>query len=190
MPQVAYRVQTVMDMRRGADAVLARSDVDAPRLAYVGHSYDATVGAFVCGLDKRFKAFVLMAGGLSDEVDIKSKEFQDFRQKVGPEKFDAVEAKRAWLDPGKFVSHAAPATVFLQYGAQDLPFLTEERDREYLKIVSEPKKFQMYDAPHALNAAARRDRLAFLADQLHLKPLDPAVVAAIPELYQPPAPTN
>jgi hypothetical protein len=27
-----------------------------------------------------------------------------------------------------------------------------------------------------------------LAEQLQLKPLDPAVVAAIPELYQPPNP--
>ena len=28
--------------------------------------------------------------------------------------------------------------------------------------MSEPKRFKLYDAPHALNAEARRDRLAFL----------------------------
>jgi dienelactone hydrolase len=183
--RVADLIQQIVDMERGADLLLARNDVDARRLAYVGHSYDATVGGFLSGIDKRFKAFVLMAGGLSDEVDKKSKEYAAYRQKLGPERFDAFEAKYAWLDPGKFVSHAAPATVFLQYASRE-DFLTPERAKEYVANVSEPKKFKEYDAPHALNAEARRDRLAFLAEQLKLKPLDAAVVAAIPELYQPP----
>jgi len=182
--QATDLIQEIVDMQRGADLLLARPNVDSARLAYVGHSYNATVGAFVSGLDKRFAAFVLMAGGLSDEIDVKSKEYQDFRQKMGAEKFDAFQAKYAWLDPGKFVSHASPATVFLQYGAED--FLTPERDKEYFANVSEPKKFKLYDAPHALNAEARRDRLAFLAEQLKVKPVAAEVVAAIPELYQPP----
>jgi dienelactone hydrolase len=184
--QAAELIQQITDMRRGADLLLLRKDVDPQRIAYVGHSYDATVGAFLRGVDKRFKAFVLMAGGLSDEVDMKSKEYQEFRQKYGPEKFDAFKAKYQWLDPGKFVSRASPAFVFLQYGTKDLPFLTEERAREYARVVSEPKRFQLYDAPHALNAGARRDRLSFLAEQLKLKPLSPSIVASIPDLYQPP----
>jgi len=54
--------------------------------------------------------------------------------------------------------------------------------------VSEPKTFKLYDAPHALNAEARRDRIAFLADVLSVKPPDAAAVAAIPDLVQPPPP--
>jgi len=184
--QAAELIQQIIDMRRGVDLLLARKDVDPQRIAYVGHSYNATVGAFLSGIDKRFKALVLMAGGLSDAVDRKSKEYEEFRQKVGPEKFDAFQSKYAWLDPGRFVSHASPAVVFMQYGSQDLPFLTPERDREYAKVVSEPKKFQIYDAPHALNAAARRERLAFLVEQLRLHPISSSVVTAIPDLYQPP----
>ena len=159
------------------------------RIAYVGHSYNATVGGFLSGIDNRFVAFVLMAGGLSDEVDLKSKEVQDYRQKVGPEKFDAFQAKYAWLDPGKFVSHAAPAVVFLQYGSQE-KFLNPDRARAYAAIVSEPKSLKFYDAPHALNAEARRDRIAFLTEQLNLKPLPSAVIATIPDLYQPPKPNQ
>lgn len=181
----AERIQAVVDMRRGADLLLARKDVDPKRLAYVGHSYNAEVGAFLSGIEKRFKAFVLMAGGLSEESDLKSKEMQQFRQKIGAQKFDAYTAKYAWLDPGKFVSHAAPATVFLQYGSQET-FLNPARAREYAAIVSEPKRLGIYDAPHALNAEARRERIAFLTEQLQLKPLDPALVAAVPDLPQPP----
>jgi len=186
--QITYRVQAIVDMRRGADLLLARPDVDRQRLAYVGHSYNAEVGAFLSGIDRRFKAFVLMAGSMSDDVDFKTKEVQEYRQKVGAEKFDAFVAKYSWLDPGKYVSHAAPATVFLQYASQE-KFLNPERDREYAAVVSDPKRFKLYDAPHALNAAARRDRIAFLTEQLQLKPTAPAALAAVPDLVQPPDPT-
>ena len=185
--QVTDLIQQIVDMRRGADLLLARKDVDRKRLAYVGHSYNASVGGFLSGIDKRFKAFVLMAGGLSDELDLKTKEVQDYRQKIGPEKFDAFTAKYAWLDPGKFVSHAAPATVFLQYGSQE-KFLSPEHAREYAVLVSEPKRFKEYDAPHALNAEARRDRIAFLTEQMNLRPGDPKLITAIPDLPQPPEP--
>jgi len=184
--QVADLIHQIVDMRGGADLLLGRKDIDPRRFAYVGHSYNATVGAFLSGMDKRFKAFVLMAGGLSDEVDLKTDEYKQFRQKYGPEKFDVQVAKRGWLDPGKFVSHASPATVFLQYGTHDSAFLSPERARQYEAVVSEPKQFKLYDAPHALNAEARRDRLAFLVNQLMLKPLEPSLVAAIPDLPQPP----
>jgi dienelactone hydrolase len=181
-------IQAIIDMRRGADLLLARKDVDPKRLAYVGHSYNATVGGFLSGCDHRFKAFVLMAGGLSDEVDEKSKEFQQFRQSVGPEKFDAFQAKYSWLDAGKFTPHAAPATVFLQYATHE-DFLTPERAQAYAAIVSEPKQLKLYDAPHALNAEARRDRIAFLVEQRSLKAApSPAQIAAIPNLPQPPIP--
>ena len=185
--QATELVQAIVDMGRGADLLVARKDVDPARLAYVGHSYNATVGGFLSGIDKRFKAFVLMAGGLSDGVDMKTEEFQQFRRKVGPEKLDAFAAKYAWLDPGKFVSHASPATVFLQYATQE-KFLTAERARQYAVVVNEPKQFKIYDAPHALNAEARRERIAFLSDQLKLKSLDVLLINSIPDFPQPPEP--
>jgi cephalosporin-C deacetylase-like acetyl esterase len=184
--QIKYRVQQIIDMRRGADLLLARKDVDPRRLAYVGHSYNAATGAFLAGIDPRFKAFVLMAGNLSNQVDIKSKQLQEFRQQVGPEKFDAFFAKFSWLDQGRYISHATPANIFLQYATQE-DFLTPERAREYYAIVSEPKSLKFYDAPHALNAEARRDRIAFLVKELQLISPDPAAIARIPQLLQPPA---
>jgi cephalosporin-C deacetylase-like acetyl esterase len=187
--QINDRVQQIIDMRRGADLLLARSDVDPKRLAYVGHSYNAATGAFLAGIDKRFKAFVLMAGNLSDQVYMQSKDWQQFRKQNGPEKVDAFVNKYAWLDQGKYVAHAAPASVFLQYATKE-DFLTPERAREYFAIISEPKVLKFYEAPHALNAEARRDRIAFLVKELNLKPPDPAAIARIPELVQPPERKN
>jgi dienelactone hydrolase len=181
-------VQMVVDIRRGADLLLARPFVDPKRVAYVGHSCGADAGSFVSGTDKRFRAFVLMASPISDQIQIKTPEFQDFRQKTGPEKVDAFIAKYSWTDAGKYISHAAPAVLFFQYASQE-KFLTPDRAKATAALASEPKQFKLYDAPHALNAEARRDRLAFLADQLNLKPLPPDVISAIPALPQPPDPT-
>ena len=184
---IADLVQQVVDMRRGVDLLQARRDVDPKRVAYVGHSYNAVVGAILSGVERRFKAFVLMAATMSDEVTMKTPEYQAYRQKVGPEKIDAFVAKYAWTDQGKYVSHAAPAVVFLQYGSQE-KFLNAQRAVQYAAVVSEPKRFKLYDAPHALNAEARRDRIQFLIEQLKLKPLSAAQIASIPSLYQPPEP--
>jgi len=185
--QIAVEVQQNVNLRRGADLLLARKDVDPKRLAYVGHSCDATSGGFLSGIDKRFKAFVIMAGDLSDEVDKTTQRFQEYRQKIGPEKYDAFAAKFAWTDAGKYVSHAAPAAVFLQY-ATDEPFLNGDLAKRYFEIVSEPKKLKVYQAPHALNAEATRDRISFLARQLSFQPPDAKRIAAIPALVQPPWP--
>lgn len=187
--QVAELVQAVVDMRRGVDLLLTRKDVDPKRLAFVGHSYNASVGAILSGVDRRFKAFVLMAGTMSDEVDSRMGAYEEFRQKVGPEKFDAFLKKHSYTDQGKYVSHAAPAFVFLQYATKE-DFMTVDRAREYEKVVSKPKRFKIYEATHALNAEARRDRIAFLTEQLKLKPLSPRVIASIPDLVQPPREPN
>ena len=180
-------VQAVVDFRRGVDLLLARRDVDPKRVAYVGHSYNAVVGAILSGVDRRFKAFVLMAGTMSDEVTMKTPEYQAYRQKIGQERLDAFVAKYSWTDQGRYVSQAAPAFVFLQYGSQE-KFLNAERATQYAAIVSEPKRLKIYDAEHALNAEARRDRITFLVEQLKLKPVPDSVVSAIPNLYQPPEP--
>ena len=56
--------EDVIDLRRGLDLLVARKDVDAARLGYVGHSFHAGAGGVLAGIDSRPKAFVLMAGGL------------------------------------------------------------------------------------------------------------------------------
>jgi dienelactone hydrolase len=187
--QIAVEVQQDINIRRGADLLLARADVDPKRLAYVGHSCDADAGAFLSGVDKRFKAFVLMAGGWPDDTFRKSSVYQEYQQKIGAEKFDAFQAKYSWTDTGKYLAHAAPAAVFLQFASNER-FFTADMDKDYFAMVSEPKKMKTYEAQHALNAEATRDRVAFLAEQLSFKAPDAKAVAAIPALFQPPWPKD
>src|SRR5215472_18596566 len=57
--QAAVEVQQDVNLRRGADLLLARKDVNPKRMAYVGHSCGANAGGFLSGIDRRFKAFVI-----------------------------------------------------------------------------------------------------------------------------------
>jgi dienelactone hydrolase len=176
--------QQVLDFRRGLDLLLARRDVDPRRVAYVGHSFDAHVGAILAGVEKRIGSFVLMAGIYSDEeymFDPENQRMVEIRKRFGDEKLREYARAYAWDDPVYFVGHAAPAAVFLQFGTRDEP-IPEKWARRSADLFPEPKRVVFYDAGHALDARARLERDRWLAERLRLKPLDEAALSRIPEL--------
>ncbi|PYS47026.1 MAG: hypothetical protein DMF68_17150 [Acidobacteria bacterium] len=177
--------QQAIDFRRGLDLLTARPDVDHKRIAYVGHSFDAHVGGILSGVEKRIGSFVLMTGSFADEeyvFDPENAEMLKVRERIGEEKLRAFFKNYAWDDPSHFISHNAPAAVFLQFGRQDKP-ITEKMARHYYEMFAEPKKIAFYDAGHPLNAEARVERDLWLAERLSLpRPVDKAALARIPEL--------
>jgi hypothetical protein len=176
--------QQIIDFRRGIDLLTSRYKIGKNRLAYVGHSYDAHVGGILSGVEKRINSFVLMAGGFADEeyvFDPDNPEMRKMRERVGDDAIRAYFRKYAWDEPANFIGHSAPAAVFLQFGRQDKP-ITEKMARRYFELFAEPKKIEFYDAGHALNDVARRERAEWLKMRLSLKPIDHAALARIPEL--------
>jgi dienelactone hydrolase len=176
--------QQLIDFRRGVDLLIARPDIDPKRIAYVGHSFDAHVGGILSGVEKRIGSFVLMAGGFADEeyvFDQENAEMRNLRERVGDNQIREYFNMYAWDDPIHFVGNSGPAAVFLQFGRQDKP-ITEKMARRYFTLFAEPKQISFYDAGHALNAEARRDRADWLAKRLALKPIDKSALARIPEL--------
>jgi dipeptidyl aminopeptidase/acylaminoacyl peptidase len=57
-------VHASKDLGRALDYLETRPDIDAQKLAYYGLSLGANVGAIMTALEPRFKASVLLAGGL------------------------------------------------------------------------------------------------------------------------------
>ena len=114
-------------------------------------------------VDKRFKAFVRMAGN---------------------PKMDAFRAKYGWLDRGIYVAHAVPASVLLQCATKE-DFLTPARRRKYDAVVSEPKNLKFYEAPHALHAERSGTGWRLLVKVLNWKTPDATSIARLPELAQP-----
>jgi len=58
------RIQQYQDLERSVDYLVTRPDIDAAKLAYYGLSWGAVVGPIHTALETRFKASILVAGGL------------------------------------------------------------------------------------------------------------------------------
>jgi dienelactone hydrolase len=58
-------IQEIKDIRRSIDYLQTRTDIDSQRIAYLGMSWGAAMGAIIPAVEDRFKASILIAGGLS-----------------------------------------------------------------------------------------------------------------------------
>jgi dienelactone hydrolase len=170
-------LQAITDLQRAIDLLLARSDVDPNRIAYVGHSYGAQWGAVLAALDKRIKTAVLMAG-VPSAASIWLEATNDaslvgFRKNLPQgvlEKFVEVYNK---LDAVKFVPHAAPVSLLFQFGYQER-YIHDHHMRQYAEAASQPKQVKWYDAGHdLLSMEALLDRENWLRKELDLRPVKP-----------------
>jgi dienelactone hydrolase len=160
------QVQLMTDLQRAVDLLVARPDVDASRLGYVGISYGGAMGALFVGIERRLKTGVLVVadGGLVSHF-------------TGPEDggspFPGLTCAewRRWLEtmipiePVKYVGFAPPTRLLLQSGRQD--DLVPPRDAERLHAAApDPKTVQWYEAGHSLGVTAVRARSFWLHEHL------------------------
>jgi dienelactone hydrolase len=177
-------VHQVTDLRRGIDLLYGRPDVDRKRIAYVGHSWDAHVGAIMAGVETRISSYVLMASGYADEEEaFASKNPQRMAQikQVGEDNVREYFREYAWDDPVYFLGHTDRESIFLQFASGDP--ISKETAQKYLdRFSSKDKKMEFYNAPHALNVAARLDRDRWLQKRLGIKKIDEKELEAVPQL--------
>ena len=135
-------VHQVTDLRRGIDLLYGRPDVDRKRIAYVGHSWDAHVGAILAGVETRISAYVLMASGYADEEEaFASKDPQTIAhiKEVGADNVHEHFREYAWDDPVYFLGHTDRESIFLQFASGDAGIgLISNRPRNIL-TASAPK---------------------------------------------------
>ncbi len=173
-PNPALATQQVVDLRRGLDLLLLRPDIDQTRIAYVGHSWDAGIGAILDATDKRFTAFVFMSGPQSMKEYILSSDSPRMvasRKTADMAKVEQNMKLNAWADPGSYANKLGPAPALFQYGLHDEDWVPLADAKDYVAMSSGPKQVEFYDADHALNAKARADRDGFLRKTLNLMPL-------------------
>jgi cephalosporin-C deacetylase-like acetyl esterase len=172
-PNPALVAQQVVDLRRGLDLLLSRADVDASRIAYVGHSWNAGNGAILDAVDKRLAAFVFMAGPQSTMEYVLSSDsprMAPARKTTDMAKVEQNLRANAWSDPGSYANKLGPAPALFQYGLHDEVWVPLADAKDYFAMSSGPKSVEFYDADHVLNTKARTDRDAFLKRTLHLQP--------------------
>jgi dienelactone hydrolase len=143
-------IQTVINLRRGTDLLIAQPKVDADRLGYVGHSWGAGFGAILAGIDQRFETYILTAGLPS---------FSSFFE----------QAEMAPLDGIHYVGRAAPASLFFQAAELD-ESIPREDTLQFYEAASDPKEIRWYPTNHRFALEeAYQDRLEWLVEALGLE---------------------
>ena len=159
-----YRVsiEQVKNLRRALDVLMKQPGIDPARIGYIGHDFGMMYGAILAGIDHRIRTLVLMAGTscLSDWFLID--------RKLTPEQQHEVKVKLSPLCPILYLPRAM-GPVLLQFGNKDA-YVPLKNARALADAAPEPKRVRFYDAGHALDGAARVDRLQWLALRLRLRP--------------------
>jgi hypothetical protein len=168
----AEQVQLMTELQRAVDFLVARPDVDASRLGYMGISYGAAMGALFVGIEHRLKTGILIVGdgGLVTHV-------------TGPDDGDGTFAgltcaeQRRWLEsmipiePIKYIGFAPPTSLLLQSGTLD--DLVPPADAERLHAAArDPKTIRWYNAGHGLNTQAARDGHVWMQEKLGMRAPD------------------
>ena len=165
-------IQAVIDIRRGIDLLAARSDIDASRIAYVGHGYGANWGAILSSVEPRLRAFALVAGfpSLAELMAGDDPEMANMRFSLGSERFARYRASISAVDPVRFTRFWLGAPILFQFGRFD-QFVPRAEAERLVHSISRPQKVVFYDAGHSVNdPRAMADRSEFLARCLRSKP--------------------
>ena len=167
-------VQTVVDVSRAVDLLLERGDVDPERLAYVGHSFGATWGGAVAGVEKRFKTTVLM-GGLPSICDLEplgsplyDNHVATVRRFLSEDELAVYKETLSPIQPIRFVGDSSPTSVFMQFGEFDW-WIPRRAAEAYYAAAGEPKRAAWYPCSHELaGPEIFSDRAAWLSDAIGL----------------------
>lgn len=157
-------IEAVGDIRRGIDLLSVRTNVDASRIAYVGHGYGANWGAILGSIDKRLRVFVLIAAfpSLGEVVSSDDPDAANMRYALGSKRFALYRASISAVDPILYTRYWKQAPVLFQFGRFDEFATREMADRLVTSIPGSKAIF--YDSGHSVNApSAICDRSKFLA---------------------------
>jgi len=162
-------IKGVLEMRRGIDLLIARLDVDPKRVGYVGHSYGATAGGILAGIEKRIRAYVLI-GGLPALDLFDDPVFGQFVRGFNSEQKKRYADVIQVIEPARFVSNSSPASLFFQFARHDR-YISEPAARRFFEAGGQPKKAKWYFCSHEFNDfESYEDRVEWMSQQLELRP--------------------
>lgn len=170
-------VATVVALRRAADVLEARVDVDHRRIAIAGHSFGAMMAAVTAAIDPRFKAAVFEAGLLGMSIHIGTSPHpwaQGMRKELGTGLARYLEVISV-VDATHYIGQA-PAIPKLFQSAWYDPGVPHEDSVKFYEASTGPKALKWYDTAHDINdIAAIADRARFLAKALALPDVEKAI---------------
>jgi len=179
-PQADYEVfiQAIIDLRRGIDLLQTLTEVDSERIAFIGHSYGAQMGAILAAIDRRLKAAVLIAGvPAQSDIYLKSNEpdIASVRKSLPAQVLKTYLDFNSPLDAIQYVCYTSPTPILFQFARYERYF-DEESMKSYAATAAEPKEVKWYDTGHELNDfSALLDRNLWLQNKVKFPSLFPVI---------------
>jgi len=152
-------VEAVREVARAVDLLRSLPYVDGDRIAYVGWSAGARMGAIVAGVDHRIQAFDLIAGGAAP--------VSEYVELAPPDLRAELEAVLVKTDPLHYVGRASPSALLFQAARND-EIVPQAALEELAAAGSEPKQVRWYDSGHDPSSKAWADSRRWLGDRLDL----------------------
>jgi dienelactone hydrolase len=151
-------VQEIVDLRRAVDLLQSLPYVDRKRIAYVGFSAGARMGAVLAGNEPRIGAFDLMSGGALEPAAFVAAAPAADRKAVARsfQGFDNLQAIRR-----------SRAHFLIQDGLHDR-VVPHAQLVALASAAPKPKQVRWYDAGHPLSPRALHDQIVWLARELGL----------------------
>lgn len=134
------------------------------KVYYVGHSYGATLGGLIVGVEPRIRAAVLMAGlgSVSNSMIDDPKGFWEKDKTERKALFDSVTHRLSLMEPELFINRSK-ACIFHQAASND-QLLTRQQSERYIKATRNLDKVQWYPTDHIFkNDPALKDRVKWIA---------------------------
>jgi dienelactone hydrolase len=162
----AEQIQLIKDLQRAVDVLRSRPNVDDDRVAYIGISYGAAMGALFVGIERRLKAAALVVGDGGLVSHFTGPEDMTFMESLScATRLDWFRAMTP-IEPIRFIPHASTA-LLLQSGRLDN--LVPEADAQALHAAApESRTIRWYEAGHGLNQQAAWDRHDWLHERIDL----------------------
>jgi dienelactone hydrolase len=148
-------------LRHGLDLLAGWPDVDADRLAVVGHDFGGMLAAVAAAEETRLRSITLIAA---------TPRWGDWFLPFWPIQDDRLDYLRALrsVDPIECIGAAGPAEVLFQFGRQDF-FIAPMTGLEFQGGAPAGSQLIPYDDDHGMRRPeVRADRRAFLARTLEL----------------------
>lgn len=149
-------------LRHAVDLLAAQPEVDAERMALVGHDFGAMYSSIVFGADPTLDGMVMMA-----PTARWGDWFLRYWEIADPA--DAYQAAMAALDPVTWLPEADGRPMRLQFASED-QYVPDAVAEEIKAAAGDSAEVTTYETGHPLNDEARADRAAWLTDLLGLAP--------------------
>jgi cephalosporin-C deacetylase-like acetyl esterase len=152
-----YR-QCAMNARVAIDLADQVMDIDTNHIYFVGHSFGCNTGALLSAVDKRIDYFVFMAGLSAMTKNLRETQLPDFVEwrTSDPEQFEQWIKRTRILDAELYLPYKT-VPCLIQVANQD-EYISNAENDAFIAVTPDPKTVRKYDATHALNEQARKDR--------------------------------